>query len=457
MQGLSKTLRRGRSGPAKSQDPSKRCDSPLFDTTRPDNSCRRVPATRTQQNARYVKDKRSAFAWLLVILLGCGPKPGAQQTPVPAVPVKVGKPSRVREAQRVPVSGSVVSPDNPVDVTFLVGGKVIRVGPRAGDEVKLGQILAVIDPVDYALAINSAAAQVANARAALTRTESPVRPELLEQARVQYERAEDEFRRMKMLFDSKSLPPNDFQKSQAAYEVSRQQYEQAKAGGSSEDRAQAKAALDQAAASLGEVEKRLADATLRSPTDGFIASRSIEPGDMASPGKAVFRIVTIDPVEIEVGVPETDIHAVRLGQPARVTIPALPNQSFRGVVRVINVAADSTTRTYMTRIRVPNPQHILRVGMVAEASIEGKGQIDALTLPSQAIVRDPQGAPVVFVYFPDQRRVYSRRVEVGSVRGTQVEIKSGLGENDVVVEAGQDRLRDGVEVELTDNEGTNRK
>jgi multidrug efflux pump subunit AcrA (membrane-fusion protein) len=359
------------------------------------------------------------------------------------MPVRVGKATRIHERATVPVSGSVVSPESAANVAFVVAGKVIRVGPREGDFVHRGQVLAVIDPADYSLAANAAAAQTAAAQALLDKAESPVRPELLEQARIGYERAQDEFRRMQMLYDSKSLAPNDFHKFQAAYEAAKQQYDQARAGGQKEDRAQARAAVNQAIAAESLAKKHLADATLLAPIDGFISSRMIEPGEVTSPGRPVFQLVRLDPVEISVGVPETNIHLVHIGQSATIQVPALPGESYEGKVSVINVAADPSTRTYMVRIQVANPRHALRLGMISEAQIQGDRFVDAVTLPGDAIVRDPQGATIVFVYFPDQKRVYSKRVETGTVFGKEVEIKSGLAGDETVVIAGQNKLRDG--------------
>ena len=136
------------------------------------------------------------------------------------------------------------------------------------------------------------------------------------------------------------------------------------------------------------------------------------------------------------------------GQTAEVTIPALPSKCFEGKVRVINVSADPQTRTYMTRIVVPNPDHALRVGMVAEARIEGDRLRDLMMLPAETILRDPQGATIVFVYYPKQGRVYSRRVETGGVYGREIAIKSGLSGDEAIVFAGQDKLRDGTPVSL---------
>ena len=102
-------------------------------------------------------------------------------------------------------------------------------------------------------------------------------------------------------------------------------------------------------------------------------------------------------------------------------------------MRVINVSADPNTRTYMTRIVVPNPTHILRVGMVAEARIQGDRMVDLMTLPAETILRDPQGATIVFVYYPEQGRVYARRVVTGVVYGREVAITRGLSGDEAVV------------------------
>jgi len=317
---------------------------------------------------------------------------------------------RLQRREFVSVSGTVTSPDAAVPVSFLVSGKVIKVGFREGDYVREGQLLAAIDPTDYRLSLQVATAQAAEAKIAL-------------------DRSKDEYARMKFLYESKALPQNDFKKFTAAWLRAQQQ-------------------VDLTSANQQLAKKRLNDASLYAPATGFISRRSIEPGQTASPSSPVFEIVTLDPVEINVGVPETDIHLVRVGQKAAVTIPALPSESFEGKVRVINVSADLNTRTYMTRIVVPNPAHTLRIGMVAEARIEGDQVIDLMTLPAETILRDPQGATIVYVYYPEQQRVYSKRVETGAVYGREIAIKSGLSGDEAIVFAGQEKLRDGAMVSL---------
>jgi RND family efflux transporter MFP subunit len=349
---------------------------------------------------------------LVILLAACSGDADKKQADGEPVPVVVGKVQKVQERETISMSGTVNTPNSPAVVSFLVSGKVIFVGPREGDYVKKGQILASIDPTDYQLALAAAEAQTG-------------------MAEVANKRAEDEHRRMKMLYDSNSLAPNDYEKFKAAFDSTARQYEQA-------------------VASEKLSRKHLTDATLYAPASGYIAKRSIEPGDTASAGRPVFEIVQIDPLEVNVGVPETDVHLVRIGQKAGITVPALPGKSFEGTVRIINVSADPGTRTYMARITVANPEHLLRVGMVAEATIRGDRTVSMVTLPGDAVVRDPQGATQVYVYYPDQKRVYTKRVEVGAVINKDIEIKSGLSGDELIVLAGQSKLRNGSVVTVTE-------
>src|SRR5512139_4018419 len=207
---------------------------------------------------------------LTMALAACSTGKKDQESTTSPIPVKIGKPQLRQDYESVSVSGTVTSPDAPSNVSFLVPGRVVWVGPREGDYVKKGQILASVDPTDYRLDLARAKAQT-------------------DQAQVGYKRAEDEHRRMKMLYDLKSLAPNDYQKFKATYDSAEQQYEQA-------------------VASEKLSRKRLADATLRAPANGFVSKRSVEPGQMAAQGEPVFEIVQLDTVEVNVGVPETDIH-----------------------------------------------------------------------------------------------------------------------------------------------------
>ena len=387
---------------------------------------------------------------LSISLIACTEESHRQSADADSVPVVVGKLKKVQDQVKISASGTVSTPNSPANVGFLVPGRVVFVGPREGEYVNDGQVLAKLDPTDFTLAVQLAEAQKDRAQAEMEKAMHSARPEILEQARITFERAEDEFRRMKMLYEEEALAQNDFLKYKAAYQQAQQAYKQAKSGGQKEDKDLAKAAFNQADAQYRIAQKKLADATLLAPRSGYISKRLIEPGDTAAAGRPVFEIVQMEPVEVNVGVPETDVHLVRIGQDAEITIPALPGKSFQGKVRLINISADPGTRTYMTRITVDNPQLLLRVGMVAEAIIHGDQTVSMVTLPGNAVVRDPQGATQVYVYYPDQKRVYAKRVEIGGAFNKEIEIKSGLSGDELIVLAGQTKLRDGLAVAATE-------
>ena len=153
-----------------------------------------------------------------------------------AVPVQVRTPAVVERAESVSASGSVEGSET-ADVAFQVGGKVARVLVEEGQHVSKGQLLAEIEPTDYRNAFNAAAAQKQAALAVAQKADAGLRKQELEQARIDFERAEDEYKRMKFLVERKSLPPNDFQKFEAAYNAARERYDRRRKGPGMEDRA----------------------------------------------------------------------------------------------------------------------------------------------------------------------------------------------------------------------------
>jgi multidrug efflux pump subunit AcrA (membrane-fusion protein) len=383
----------------------------------------------------------------LAVLASCGHV--TQGSPdQPAVPVQVRTPAVVERPESVSASGSIEGSETS-DVAFLVGGRVSRVLVEEGQHVSKGQLLAAIEPTDYHNAWNTAAAQKAAAEAVSQRAGAGFRKQELEEARINFERAQDEYKRMQFLVERKSLPPNDFQRYQAAYNDAKERYDMLREGTRKEDIANAAAQANAAVAEASEAQKRLQDTELRAPISGNISMRKVDPGDTVSPGAPVFSIAELNPVKVRVGVPEAEIGKVHLGAAAEVTAPSLDDRRFKGRVAVMGVAAEAASRTYTVKILVPNPGPVLLAGMVAEARIFGPAKVKALTIPASAIVPDPQGAPHVFVYFPERKRVYAHRVEIGPPLGDEVEIRSGLHGNEQIVVAGQEKVREGSLVEIT--------
>lgn len=384
------------------------------------------------------------FLVLAALSAGCGGgrQPAAGKEEPTAVEVR--PPGAVERRAVVRVGGTVEALESS-EVGFQVAGRIRRMMVEEGQRVSAGQVLAELDPADYQFGVDIAAGEASAAQAVSEKAQAGTRKQDLEQARAAFEQADDEYRRMKTLYERKSLAPNDFRKIEAHWKVARERYDEAKEGARKEDVAAAQAKSRQASANVRLNEKRLADTKLRSPIDGVIARRLADTGEMVAAGMPVAAVMKINPVRVRVGVPEAEIARVAPGQPARVRIPSMgPQGEFTGKVELVGYAAEPQSRTFAVRILVPNPKLELRAGMIAEGEIESGEQVKVLTVPGEAVVRDPQGATLVYVYFPDQKRVYGRRVRTGRGAGAEIEIEQGLSPRDLVVVAGQHKVREGT-------------
>jgi multidrug efflux pump subunit AcrA (membrane-fusion protein) len=384
----------------------------------------------------------SAAAGILFLfpLSGCGHKP-ALAADQPVV-VRLRAPKAVDRAVSVDAGGSAEA--NLTAMTaFEISGRVARVYVEEGQAVVKGQVLAELDPGDYQNAFDAAQGQAEAAKATDLKSENGLRPQELEQARIDFERVEDEYRRMKLLHERGSLADNDFHKYEAAFLASQQRYEMARQGTRKEEKLSAGAQARAAAAQMREARKHLEDCKLRAPITGFVGMRRVDVGNMVAAGTPVFSVVDLNPVKVRVAVPEAEIGRIQPGAQASVTIPSLNGQSFTGKLDALGVVADPASRTYTAKIAVENREHLLKGGMVAQARIFGMGRINVLTVPGAAIVRDERGVPRVFVYDAAQGRVFARRVEAGELIGDEVVIASGLQASDQVVVAGQQNVREG--------------
>jgi multidrug efflux pump subunit AcrA (membrane-fusion protein) len=373
-------------------------------------------------------------------LAGCGPQ--AQVAADQPVPVRVRAPNRIQQPYSVTVSGTVEA-NVTAQGAFQIAGRVAKVLVEEGQAVSKGQVLAELDSTDYRNAYDAAQGQADAARAVDDKAQEGPRSQELEQARIDAEQWQDQYNRMKFLYDHKSLPANDFKKIEAGYQAAQQRYDMARQGTRVEDKKAATGQSRAAAAQLHEAQKRLEDTRLRAPISGFVGMRRIDVGDTVGAGIPVIAVLDLNPVKVRVAIPESEIGKVREGARAVVTIPSLDGKQFEGKVESVGVAADPASRTYSAKIAVQNPERLLRAGMVSEARVFSSAMINAITVPGGAIVHDPQGVAQVYVYSPERQRVYAKRVDVGGPMGNEVEILSGLTGNEQVVVAGQQNVHEG--------------
>jgi membrane fusion protein (multidrug efflux system) len=213
---------------------------------------------------------------------------------------------------------------------------------------------------------------------------------------------------------------------------------------SDQDYDEAVARLAEAEASVEVQRVKLEKTVLRAPFAGTIGIRRMSPGAYLEAGQELVTLVSDDPIKVEFRLPERHAGAVHPGQPVAVRVDALPGEAFTGDIYAVEPGLDPATRTMLLRARIPNPSGRLRPGMFARVEVVLAEQPLALWVPEQALV--PQGERQ-FVYRVEDARVKMVEVRVGQRRDGQVEITSGLGAGEVVVTAGQTKIRDGSGVQ----------
>ena len=206
---------------------------------------------------------------------------------------------------------------------------------------------------------------------------------------------------------------------------------------------QAKSAVDQAKLAYGNAAE---NTVLRSPISGFVTAKNYDNGDMTSPQLPVVVIQQIAPVKAVIGVSEQYYSFLRKGAAATLSVDALGEETFSGVVTNIFPTLDPVTHTVSTEIEVANKDLKLRPGMYARVHLDF-GTKEALTVPDKAIVRQAgSGARYVYV-FSGGKAVY-RAVELGQQQGDLYEVVSGLNAGDQVITSAPSNLKNGLSVKL---------
>ncbi len=214
----------------------------------------------------------------------------------------------------------------------------------------------------------------------------------------------------------------------------------------------AEAQLAAAKAQKEIAETKLAKTVIRSPLDGVVASRTVNPGDyienMGSP-KPMFRIVDNRRLDLTVTVPSSRISAVRLGQPLSFSTDAVPGRTFTGKVSFINPAADEASRTVKVVAIVENPDETLKSGLFAKGEIVTGERQNVLRVPRSAFVTWDLAARTAVVFVVQGDKAVRRTIETGAGAGDDVEVTKGLSAGEQVVTRGAFNLSEGDRVAVS--------
>ena len=360
-----------------------------------------------------------------------------------------------------------------VEVGSKVTGRVMRLLRDQGDTVRQGEPLAVLDDEELLRQREQAtfvrlkavdAVPLERANLARARASLEARRAAIAKALANTELARVTFDRYKRLHDRELIARQDLDvrstELRAAEADLANQRAEAAALEAEIHRSEvairvAEREVAVAGAALAASESRLRETAVLAPLSGLILSREVEPGAVVVAGVPLFKMVDPATVWVRIHLDESLLGAVRLGQPARVTLRSSPGRPFRGEVVRIGEESDRVAEELSVEIRLLEAPPRLRIGEQAEATITTRTAARAWVVPASALVHAGSGRSAVFVAEADHARLRPVTIGARDPKSGAVELIEGIGAGDrVVVGPGPfpAALRDGQRLRVTGTE-----
>lgn len=374
------------------------------------------------------------------------------------VPANAGSEAPGLEGTTVLSATGYVIAARKIEVASKVVGRVAWVGVERGDRVAAGQPLVRLEDEEYRARLLQQEGLVAATRAQLAELEAGSREEeiaqsraQLQQALVELDNAEISLRRLRELQPTRAISRQQLDDAealvrsrQAQVESVRQRLRLVEAGPRREQIEAQRALLKQAEGGLALAQIDLNNTVIRAPIGGTILERNVEVGEFVTTGFVgdrgargfVVSLADLNDLEVELDIAQNDFARVSLGQPAVVTTDAYPDRRYRGVVSLISPEANRQKATVEVRVKVQNPDELLKPNMNATVAFLRPGTALPTTPGMQRPpVRIPRAAllDAGTVLVVEMNRVERRSVVVGDDTDGWVEIRRGLSGGELVV------------------------
>lgn len=389
------------------------------------------------------------FVFVLLALVAAGCSRGAASQPAraeaapAALAVSVSEVAERPIARFIRVTGTLTAQEQ-AEVAAETSGRIVATPVERGTRVGGGGELVRIAAVDTEAQVAEAEANAAQIEAGLGMSggrafAQDAVPDVMN-TKSAYDLAQSDYERLRTLLDQKVISRAEFDRAFANVESTRQKYEMAK-----NTAAQQFQALMAARARVARARKALADTIVKAPFEGLVAERLVSTGDFVTPGTRVAVVVRVDPLRVELTVPEQFVSVVGVGRPVSLQVDAYPDRTFTGHVRYVSPALSASTRALVVEAVVANPAGELKPGFFVTARIEQASPTPALLAPARA-VQSIAGTQRVFVARGD--RAEERIVTTGQTVDDLVEIVSGLAKGEPVILEHPDALVDGAPIAI---------
>ena len=340
--------------------------------------------------------------------------------------------------QTVVASGRVTWPQR-VSVAAEMTGRVHSIPVKEGQQVQRGQLLIQLEDSSERASLAQASTAVALAEAKVRQQREvglPTAQETLRQTQADVEQTRQQLTRIRQLNSQNYISTTELETAQrnltiATSKLAAAQLQVQSNQASGSDAQLAVTGLDQAQAALQLAKIKLAQTAILAPADGTLISRSIEPGEMVTSGKALMVLAAQGETLIEVQIDEKNLAKLALAQAALCSADAFPQQRFNAEVAYINPGVDATRGAVEVKLRVTQPPAYLRQDMTVSVDIETAQKSTALVMPVGALHEPNSDAPWVLVV--RQQRAVRQAVTLGLRGDDKVEVLSGLVAGDAVI------------------------
>src|SRR5687767_14311590 len=387
----------------------------------------------------------SAALAAALLSAACSGERTSAAAPVEPAPVAV----QVTQVQSQPidrflrVTGSLAA-DAQADVAAETAGRVIGTPVERGTRVTAGTVLIRVSATEADASLREADANAAQLEARLglvaAQPFDPLKvPDVLN-AKAALDWAEADFNRIQSLLDQKVVSQAEYDQRLTQVQAARQQYQTAQNAAQQSFRS-----LQAARARVDLARKSSADTVVRAPFSGIVAERLVSTGDYVSRGMKVATVVRIDPVRVELTVPEQYLSLVKTGQTVRLTVDAYPGEVFSAQVRFVSPSLKTDQRALTVEAIAGNADGRLKPGLFATALLQQTAPAPALLVPSAA-VETVAGTSRVYVLAGNT--VEERIVTIGEKVGDRIELATGVKPGERIAANPRGKLADGVRVQL---------
>ncbi len=244
------------------------------------------------------------------------------------------------------LSGSIEARD--IEIGSLIGGRVLEVSVQEGERVKKGEIVVTLEAALLDLQIREQQSRIAEAKANLAKIEKGPRNEELRRARLDWENADREAKRLQELFAQGVVGRQQYDDAATRAATAKEWYQELERGSRKEDVMAARAAVEREEGQLAYLQRQREETIVRSPADGIVESLDLRPGDLVAANQPVAKILEADQLWVRVYIPEPQMGLAREGQSVTIKVDSYPSRAFSGKIVEMRNQGEYTPRNIQT-------------------------------------------------------------------------------------------------------------